>query len=155
MSLPRPARTRFDPRGLLPETVEDMRIEGTVRFDAPWDLDALAIRRPQPRQVEIDDLHALWGGLDLRVVGGFDIDAAGTPEGRLTVKAVNWRDMLDVLQSNGTLPAEFGPLARAALETLAGASGRADTLDAPLTLSGGLIRLGPIPIGPAPRMHLR
>lgn len=155
ITLPQVARRQFDPRGLLPGIISELRLEGTFGFDAPWDLDALERRRPQPTRVELRNVHAVWGGLELRVVGTLDVDAQGIPEGRLDVKAVNWRDMVELMQSNGTLPAEIGPFAMAALEALAGANGRPDTLDAPLNLSGGFIRFGPVPIGPAPRLVIR
>ena len=49
-----------------------------------------------------------------------------------------------------------GPSAvRAGLGLLAGLSGDADTLSVPLTFGDGRTRLGPIPIGPAPRLAMR
>jgi len=155
ITLSQPARARFDPRRMLPDTISELHLETTLSFDAPWDLNALAGRRPQPTKVEIKDLYAIWGGLELRVVGQFEVDAEGRPEGRLDVKAINWRDMIALMQANGTLPADLSPFLLAGLEALAGASGRADTLDAPLILSDGLIRFGPLPIGIAPTFTIR
>lgn len=155
LTLPDPIKRALDPTGLLPMLVTEMKLDATISFDAPWDLDAIERRRPAITALALRDMSAAWGGLQVRVAGDLTVDAQGIPEGSLDVRAVNWRDMLEVLQANGTLPADLGPIAEAALNALANASGNPNTLDAPLNLRGGFIRLGPIPLGPAPRLVIR
>jgi hypothetical protein len=40
------------------------------------------------------------------------------------------------------------------LTFVAGMTGGTDRLEAPLTFAGGRMALGPIPLGPAPRLYL-
>ena len=68
------------------------------------------------------------------------------------MRAVEWRKLVEMAVASGVLPLEAaGPLERA-LELMT--SGR-DTLDATLGLRGGMVRLGVIPIAPAPRLVIR
>jgi hypothetical protein len=150
-----PVLRALDPAGQMPTAVTNITVDGTATFDAAWDLDALERARPALTRLDLRKLEAVWGGIEVRVAGSFDVDAAGIPEGELAVQIVNWRDLVDLLQANGTLPERMAPLALGALEALAGVSGRPDTLDAPLTLRGGTVRFGPIPIGRTPRLILR
>lgn len=150
-----PVKAILDPLGALPDAIERMELRGTFGFDAPWDLRALEDRRPQPTRIDLDALTLIWGGIEINVAGAMDVDAQGRPEGDLTVQIVNWRDLLALLQANGTLPQEIDQLALTIIDALARSSGRPDTLDAPLALSGGFVRFGPIPIGPAPRLTIR
>ena len=41
-----------------------------------------------------------------------------------------------------------------ALSLLSSLAGRADTLDIPLTFKGGRTTFGPVPLGPAPVIHI-
>jgi hypothetical protein len=71
------------------------------------------------------------------------------------VKITNWRDLLRVARNAGLLPEPLMPTIERAFEILAGLSGPADTLDAPLTFAGGIVSFGPLPLGPAPRLVIR
>lgn len=145
----------LDPANLLPETLARMTIDATATFDAPWDINALQDRRPQPREMDLRNVEILWGDIEVRIAGDVTVDDEGVPEGDIAVQVVNWQALLDLLQSNGVLPQRINTLALRAVESLAAASGRPDTLDASLTLAGGFIRFGVIPIGPAPRIVIR
>lgn len=149
-----PLKRRLDPLGALPEDVETLRLAAEVAFDGPWDRFAIERGRPQPTRIDLDDLTAIWGDLELRVAGDVTIDGAGLATGEATVKAVNWREMLDIAVASGAVPEAARPSLESALSLVAGMSGRADTIDAPLTLRNGTISLGPIPIGSLPPLRL-
>lgn len=151
----RPLRLRIDRTGFLPETIETVRVSATVGFDRPWDRRALEERRPQPRRIDLDLLQATWGDLDLRVAGDLTIDSQGIPTGQVVVKATNWREMIAIAQSSGFLPESFAEPLEQALGFVAGLSGSPNTLDAPLDFVDGVVRFGPVPLGPAPRFYLR
>ena len=150
-----PLRVSLDPAGVLPETVETLRIAATLGFDAPWDRFAIERARPQVTSIDLDELQATWGDLDLRAAGELAVDSQGVPEGRITVKATNWREMLGLARNSGLLPEALAPTVERAFELLAGLSGPPDTLDAPLSFQNGLVTFGPIPLGPAPRLVIR
>jgi hypothetical protein len=139
----------------MPEEIETLRLDAVVTFDAPWDRTAIEDARPQPTSIDLRELRATWGRLDLRAAGELAVAPDGTPTGEIAVKAVNWREILDLATASGALPGSFArPLARG-LEALAGTSGSPDTLDATLTFRDGRIFYTFIPLGPAPRLVLR
>ena len=155
LALPADLRRNLDPARILPETVEGMVVVAEAAFDAPWDRFALETARPQVTALDIEDLRAQWGGIDLRAAGSLSVAPGGLPEGRITVKITNWRDLLRVAGNAGLFPEPLMPTIERAFEVLAGLSGPPDTLDAPLTFANGIVSFGPIPLGPAPRLVIR
>ncbi|KAB6714194.1 MULTISPECIES: DUF2125 domain-containing protein [Roseobacteraceae] len=145
----------LDPQGLLSHQFEQLELRMTTTFNGPWDIHALEGPRPQPTHIDLTNLSAKWGKLDLRMTGAFDVDGRGYPMGTVAIKAVNWREMIEIAISTGMIPQNMSNLALRAGEMLAGMSGRKDTIDAELTLKDGMITLGFIPLGPAPRVVIR
>ncbi len=82
------------------------------------------------------------------------MDESGTGTGEIALAATNWRDILALAEASGALPDDRARLLRAALETLAALSGDPDQLDVTLRFSGGILLIGPVPIGVAPRFAL-
>lgn len=148
-------RRSLDPARLLPEVLEGLVAEGSVVFDAPWDRFAIETARPQVTALALRDLRAQWGGIEVRAAGTLEVDPDGIPEGRITVKVTNWRDLLDVARNAGFLPEPLMPTIERAFEILAGLSGPPETLDAPLTFANGRVSFGPVPLGRAPVLRLR
>lgn len=147
------------PRGLtladeLPQKLQTFRADASLTFSKAWDISALNEGRPQPRQIKLHLAEAKWGALELAAAGTLDIDRAGTPTGTLTLKARNWRDILKLAEASGLPPALLSQIEQG-LSLLAGLAGNAETLDIPLTFAGGLTKIGPLPLGPAPRLYLR
>jgi hypothetical protein len=151
----RETRDRLDPAGVLPSTIDAMRLDASLRFTAPWDRFAIEQSRPQVTSIDLDDLSASWGSITFRAAGDLLIDEYGVPEGRITVKAVEWRRLLEMAVGTGLVASSFLPVLERALEVMASLEGSPETLDAPLTFQRGLITLGPIPLGPAPRIVIR
>lgn len=145
----------LDPRSVLPETFEGVTLDATVTFNAPWDRFALERGRPDPAEIEIRTFDAGWGEITLQAAGMLTVDTLGRPEGRLDVRARNWRDMLRVARESGLVPAKVAPTVENALELLAGMSGNPETIDAPLTFRRGTMFFGGLPIGAAPVLTIR
>lgn len=145
-------RDLLDPGGLLPDVLENLRLDADLSFDAPWDRAAIETARPQLTAIDLNNMSARWGNITFRAAGALTVDAQGLPEGKLTLRAVEWRKLLAMAFAAGWLPqSAVGPL-ETGLELL---SGRTDTLDAELQFSSGRTWLGPIPIGPAPSLVIR
>ncbi len=131
-------------------------LRATVAFDTPWDLRALETARPQPRRIAIDAAEARWGTLSLQMRGTVTVDAEGVPDGEVTLRATNWRTMLEVAQTSGAISRDLGQLLAGGLDLIARLSGSNDAIDAPLRLRDGAMTLGGVlPLGPAPRIVLR
>ena len=149
------ARDRLDPAGILPLRIERMRVDADLGFTAPWDRAAIEVARPQITDIDLRDLSAEWGNMTFRAAGALTVDAAGIPSGEITIRAVGWQRLLDMAIAGGLLPEASRSSLELALGLLASMSGPPDTIDAPLTLRGGRISLGPVPLGPAPRLIIR
>ncbi len=141
--------------GLVPETFETLKLDATLAFDAPWDRTALEERRPAITEIELNLAQAIWGELDLWMAGDVTLDEAGRATGEITVKARNWREMLQLAVAAGWLPDGMADTLEGGLELLAGLSGSPKTLDAPLKLRDGAVSFGPIPLGTLPPIRIR
>ncbi|MEL6452193.1 MAG: DUF2125 domain-containing protein [Pseudomonadota bacterium] len=139
----------------LPQAFDSLALRADVTFDRPWDRRALSAQRPQPRAIDLHLAEARWGDLRINVAADLVVDGAGVPEGTLALQAENWPAMLDLAEAAGVLPAALRGQAEGVLGMLAGASGSRDTLDVELSLRGGAVYLGFLPLGPAPRLRLR
>lgn len=156
LALPDGVAARLGQGAKVGDTIQRLNIDAQVTFDAPWDRRAIEQRRPQPRRIDLTLARASWGGLDLRIAGALDVDDAGIPSGSITVKATNWREMLEMAQAAGLIPVNLARLVEGGLAQIARMNGNPDTLDVPLRFAGGRISLGGVlPLGPAPRLVLR
>ncbi len=155
IALPADRIAGLDRGGLLAPEIETLRLDATADFDAPWDLPALEGATPTLLGLDIRDATLTWGALDLRARGSLVADDRGYAEGRLDVRARNWREMIDIAEETGALNRNIASGLRAGLGLLAQLSGDRNTLEAPLEFSRGMMRLGPVPLGPAPRLALR
>ena len=64
---------------------------------------------------------------------------AGVPAGAVSLKARNWREMLELARSAALLPAPVTDTVEGTLELMASLSGNPDDLDVQLALRDGLI----------------
>ena len=141
--------------GTLPQSFETLALNMEVTFDAPWDRTALELRRPQPRQIELKLADAHWGALRLKASGSLNVDESGFPTGVVALKIENWRQMLGMAEGSGVLATNARDGVERVLAMLAGLAGNPHDLDTQLKFRNGKIALGPIPLGPTPRLILR
>jgi len=136
-----------------PHPVHALPSVSPAALAAPLDRRALEARRPDVTNLAIRDLRGTWGELELRAKGDMAVKNA-KPEGDLAITARNWRDMLALAVQSGALTEGAASAAEIGLGFMANASGGANSLDATLTFRGGATFIGPLPIGPAPRIEL-
>lgn len=148
-------RVKLDPAGRLPERFDAFSADMTVTFDKPWDRSAIEQARPQPQEIDIRLAEARWGRLELQAAGEVTVDADGRPEGEITVKARNWRDILRMAAASGRVGDGFADTLEDGLSLISRMAGHPDTLDIPLAFSGGRVRFGPVPLGRAPVLRIR
>ncbi len=146
---------RFERVTLLSDQIQGARIDAIVTFDAPWDRFAVERARPQPTHIRLTAARATWGELDLQLAGELKVSPDGVPEGQISVKARNWRQMVEMAREMGALPPEMESTLLRTLDVLAGLSGDKDTLETRLTFRNGFVAFGPIPLGAAPNLHIR
>ena len=146
------AWVRFDRAGVLAPVIETAKFDVLATFDRPWDRAAIEGEPALLEAMEIRDMTFTWGKLDLRGKGALVADSRGFAEGRIDLRARNWEQMLEVAEDSGALDGGVASALRAGLGLLARLGGGDDTLDVSLDFSDGRTFLGPVPIGPAPRL---
>ena len=146
-------RQELDPKGLLPAQFQYLHISTTAAFDRPWNLPAVEGEKPVWTRLDIDKFVAQWGDLDLQAVGSVDLDREGYPTGSLDIRAKNWRQILDLAVAADSIDRDVADTIAKGLEFIAMMSGNKDTLDVPLRFGNRIMSLGPIPVGPAPRLQ--
>ncbi|WP_171181321.1 DUF2125 domain-containing protein [Ruegeria sp. HKCCA4633] len=139
----------------LPQAFDTLELDMVATFSKPWDRSALEQGRPQPVRIDLKLAEAKWGGLRLFATGALDVDEQGIPTGEIAVKAENWRDMIAMANAAGALPDQAVDPVTRALNFMAGLGGNPNALDLQLNLRDGFVALGPLPLGPAPRLILR
>lgn len=139
----------------LPAGFETAKLDMQVKFNRQWDRTALEDSRPQPVAIDLKLAELQWGALRVLMAGKVTVDDAGIPTGTVTLKADNWREMLAMAQAAGAIaPQAVGPTEQV-LNLLASVGGNPNALDVTLDLRKGMITLGILPVGPAPRLFLR
>lgn len=146
---------RVDPDGSLPDRLSMLHADLQVTFDRPWDRHAIDRARPQPRLIRLKLAEATWGRLALQAAGEVSVDDSGLPTGKITLKAKNWREILQLARKTGTLGPGVADTVEDGLGMIARLSGNPETLDIPLEFANGRVWLGPMPLGPAPVLRLR
>lgn len=156
LKLPIAVSQSLSNKRLISDSVETLKLSATATFDAPWDRSAIEVRRPQPTRIDLDLAQATWGELDLQAAGKVKLDKSGVLDGEITIKATNWREILQVARATGAIPDSVYSLLEKGLSTLARFSGNSKTIDVPLQFRNGKTTLGGVlPLGPAPQIILR
>ncbi|AHD08645.1 DUF2125 domain-containing protein [Phaeobacter gallaeciensis] len=154
--LPHPLlRQRLAATQGVPDRLDVVAIDMEVHFDTGWDRNAIELRRPQPREITLHLAEARWGPMRIKATGDISLDETGLPEGDLALQVENWQDILQMAETAGNLPPRVRAGIEQVLQVFAGLGGNHRDLDLPLTLKSGYVALGPLPIGPAPRLVLR
>lgn len=138
--------------GGLPAQVAVIRLDAHAGFTAPIDR-ALLTAQPRLAALEIDDLRIEWGKINVTAQGSVAADSAGFAQGEAVLRLENWRMALDVAQSLGLLAADQRQMWDSAAQFLSIQSNGAESLELPLIFKTGLTFIGPIPVGPAPRLQ--
>ncbi len=125
-----------------------------VTFDRPWDRRALNGQQPQPRTIDIEQIQAEWGAIQVRTNGRLAIDPAGIPSGTISITVPNWRGLVDLAVAGGALPLARRQQTEFMLGMLANMGGNPDDMHLELAFENGEMSLGPIALGPAPRLFL-
>lgn len=143
-------RRRLTARSDLPELIDGLRLAASLSFTAPLDRNA-AEMQPRLTALDLREGKLTWGTLVLTAKGRLTPDADGRAEGQIDLSLQGWRDLVPVLVAAQLVTPEVAPTVTRALEVMA-KNGTAEVLEMPLVLSEGWMRLGPIPLGPAPML---
>jgi hypothetical protein len=138
----------IDPTGTLPAAIEVLRIDSHVVLDQPINRNMQGQARVQA--LTLREMRVVWGDIELSGTGSLAVAADGTLDGTIDLVAQNWPQVITLAVSAGVLSPSVAPLLQGAGNML---SGGTNQLAAPLTFKDGLMSLGPIPLGEAPRLN--
>jgi hypothetical protein len=138
----------------LPPRVERIRLDAQVELSSPLSLTAEAdAPPPHPVRIDLREVLVTWGDLALFGKGSVTANAEGLAEGRIDLRLSNWRKAIPVAVALGLVTPEVAPTWENMFAVLAEQSASPDDLDLPLVFQRGRMSLGPLPLGPAPRMR--
>ncbi len=135
----------------LDGTIARIAVDGTITLSAPLDRFA-GQTQPQVTAIALSNAGLEWGDVTVAASGTINADAQGLAEGRIAITVTNWRLLVSALVGTATVSASEGRMIEGFLNAIATEAGDAETLSVPLVYQNGVGLLGPIPLGPAPRL---
>jgi hypothetical protein len=126
-----------------------LRVDAVAGFTAP---PGLVVAEPPVvlETLEVTEARLDWGTASLSVTGSLVADAAGQAEGRLEVTLQGGPVLLPLAVAAGLVPERLAPAVSSMVERLQTSAGDGKPLVLPLTFQRGQMRLGILPLGPAP-----
>jgi len=148
--LPAQAMALIDPAGTMPAALDILRVDAGLTFDRPFDATMGSDGGPKLTALTLRETRLGWGAVSFNATGDITVDAAGVPDGAITLAVTDWSQLIALGVSAGAIDPGVAPTwDRAATMMAAGE----DELRATITLRNGMMALGPIPLGPAPRLR--
>jgi hypothetical protein len=136
----------------LPAQIAHIRLRATAMFSAPIDRNA-ADTQPRLTGWRVDEGSILWGNLTVATKGEIAANADGLAEGRIEIAIKGWRLAVPAMVNAGLVKPDVAPTIENLLNAMASQSGDPETLILPLVFANGRGTLGPLPLGPAPRLN--
>lgn len=150
--LPETIRSLIDPGNLQPPIIQILRLDSDVELTEPLALngstDASLIETLGIRELAFE-----WGDISLSAIGDLTPDSTGLIDGSITISVRNWQQALNLAVAAGAVPEERRQFFLGIINTLDETPHIMDTLTATLTIKSGQMALGPLPLGPAPRLR--
>lgn len=132
--------------------IEEIKLDAAVVFSAPLNRHA-GENTPLLQGLKLREMRLIWGGLRVFVTGDLRVGNDGYAEGALALRIGGWRRVPAILAATGAVQPGVALSIERALETLAREGKDPEVLELPLTITAGRMRLGPIPLGAAPRLR--
>ncbi|QLQ19737.1 MAG: DUF2125 domain-containing protein [Exiguobacterium profundum] len=129
-----------------------VKLDAVVGFSG---LPGLVVAEP-PVVVQTVDLREArldWDTASLAVTGQLAADAQGQAEGRLEVTLTGGPVLLPLAVAAGLVPERLAPAVTAMVTRMQASAGEGKPLVLPLTFARGQMRLGILPLGPAPFLN--
>jgi hypothetical protein len=137
----------------LPPQLAVVRLDATVGLSSPLDRFAAQLR-PEVTTLSLREGLVAWGDMTIFASGDLAV-VNDMPEGRITIRVTGWRSLVSLATGLGLVKPEVAPTALGMMQALATSSGDENVLEMPLVFTDGRMMLGPLPLGPAPRLGQR
>ena len=136
----------------FPAKIDDIHLDATALLSAPLDRHA-SQTAPVLKGLTLREARLLWGGLQIFATGDLQARADGLAEGSIALRIKGWRRLPAILLAAGLVKPGIDQTIARALEVLAEGGPDPETLEVALVMAAGQMRIGPVPLGPAPRLH--
>jgi hypothetical protein len=147
IGLPDGFAASIDAEDQLTDTIARIAVDGRIVLDQQLDRHAV---EPLAEVIELKSLVLDWGQVSVSAKGELEIDAAGIPEGRITFKTAQWRILIELAEGSGLIDPGVVPTVTNLANAMADGGGM---LELPISFQSGFMSLGPLPLGPAPRLR--
>ena len=139
-------------RDRLPDRLERFVFDGAMTFDRPLDRHGFDGTGPEPalREVDLRNMALDVADMSLTASGQLTVDALGVPDGRITFRTAQWRQLIDYLVVAGVIDTGMQRTVTNVAQAMAAGGGE---LALPLSFQNGFMSIGPLPVGPAPRLR--
>lgn len=151
--LPQWLRDVLDPDATLPPLIRQLRLDSVATLNRALDRHAGDGAPVQLEALSITELGLMWGDISLSAIGDITAGENGVAEGSLTLSAANWRQALDMAVAAGLIEEGFATTYASMADQLDETPHLADTLTVTLSFRDGQSKLGPLAVGPAPRLY--
>jgi hypothetical protein len=131
--------------------VESLSLDARLTFAAPIDRH-LGPDGPQLTAIDLTSAGLTWGASVLAASGQVSADPDGLAQGQITLDITRPQDLIAAARAMGLLSADQAGLVEKGLSAYADPN-RPDAVKMTFKLAGGLVKLGPFPLGPAPRLN--
>lgn len=152
LNLPAAFRMGLQGNSDLPEHIDQVRLDLRAELSAPIDRH-VGVTRPEIEALVVREASVTWGDLLITGQGEIVPTPEGLADGRIEIRVDNWRKLVPVLVAAGIITPQVTETVTRAMELLAAQDGTPDVLDVPLVFQNGRMSLGPIPLGPAPKLR--
>lgn len=130
--------------------ISEVRANAILKTDIPIDRHIAENGIPRVETIIIREFTFDWAEISLTADGEFDISTQGILNGAITFRTKNWRAIFTLLKVTGIIHLQDFSKWESGLR-LASALEGGNSLTAEFTIRDGIINLGPIPLGSAPR----
>lgn len=135
----------------LGDVISLVHLDSILTLSAPLDRHA-GETAPVITGVTIKDFHMTWGVLNMTAKGQVDPGTDGLAVGQIDFRIEGWRQVPALAVALGLVRPEMGKSLTDGLAVLAASGGNPEVLNLPLTFADGWMALGPLPLGPSPRL---
>lgn len=136
----------------LPPKLAEIYLDAHATLSAPLDRFA-SETHPQLLALHLTEARMIWGALKFTASGALTARSDGIAEGEIALRAEGWRRLPPVLVALGLVKPDIAPTVERMLEVIAAQSPDLDVINITLSCQDGRMSLGPLPLGPAPRLH--
>ena len=130
----------------LPDRIERFVFDGALTFDRPLDRHGFDGTGPEPalREVDLRNMALDVADMSLTASGTLTVDALGVPDGRITFRTAQWRQLVDYLVVAGVIDPGMQRTVTNVAQAMASGGGE---LALPLSFQNGFMSIGPLPLG--------